>query len=60
MWGKSQANYFKHLKEILSSDKAIVLGDFTENYTFMIQDELYKAITAARSNGPFTQLPFII
>ena len=37
---KSQAKYLKHLKEILSPDQAIVLGDFAENYTFVVQDEI--------------------
>ena len=37
---KSQANYLKHLKEILHPDEAIVLADFAENYTFVVQDKI--------------------
>ena len=37
---KLQAIYLKHPKEIVSPDEAIVLGDFAENYTFVVQDEI--------------------
>ena len=37
---KSQSKYLKNLKETLSLDEAIVLGDFAENYTFVVQDEI--------------------
>ena len=37
---KSQSSYLKHVKDTLSSDEAIVLGDFAENYTFVVQDEI--------------------
>ncbi|XP_047129865.1 uncharacterized protein LOC124809907 [Hydra vulgaris] len=37
---KSQSSYLKHLKETLSIDEAIVLVDFAENYTFVVQDEV--------------------
>jgi hypothetical protein len=37
---KSQAKYLKDLKENLKSDEVIVLGDFAENYQFVIQDEI--------------------
>ena len=37
---KLQANYLKHLKEILTPDEAIVLGDFAENYTFVVQEKI--------------------
>ena len=37
---KAQSSYLKHLKETLKSDEAIVLGDFAENYSFVIQDEI--------------------
>ena len=37
---KSQSSYLKHLKEKISPDEAIVLGDFAENYTFVVQDEI--------------------
>ena len=37
---KSQASYLSELKENLEEDAIIVLGDFAENYTFVIQDEI--------------------
>ncbi|XP_065684929.1 uncharacterized protein LOC136097009 [Hydra vulgaris] len=37
---KSQSSYLKHLKETISIDEAIVLADFAENYTFVVQDEI--------------------
>ena len=37
---KSQARYLSELKENLEEDAIIVLGDFAENYTFVIQDEI--------------------
>ena len=37
---KAQSSYLKQLKESLTSDEAIVLGDFAENYTFVVQDEI--------------------
>ena len=36
----SQAKYLKKVKEELRVDKVIVLGDFAENYKFIIQDEI--------------------
>ena len=37
---KAQAKYLNNLKENLSPDEVIVLGDFAENYQFVIQDEI--------------------
>ena len=37
---KAQANYLKSLKEKMGRDEAIVLGDFAENYKFVVQDEI--------------------
>ena len=37
---KSQANYLKELKDNLEHTEVIVLGDFAENYKFLIQDEI--------------------
>ena len=37
---KSQAMYLSELKENLEEDAIIVLGDFAENYTSVIQDEI--------------------
>ena len=36
----AQAGYLKKLKNELPSDKVIVLGDFSENYKFLVQDEI--------------------
>ena len=33
------SNYLKRLKETLPENKIIVLGEFVENYTFLVQDE---------------------
>ncbi len=37
---RSQAAYLKHLKESIQEDDVIVLGDFAENFKFVIQDEI--------------------
>ena len=37
---KCQARYLKHKKENLAMNEAIVLGDFAENYQFIMQDEI--------------------
>ena len=37
---KCQASYFSSRKENLDEDSVIVLGDFAENYTFVVQDEI--------------------
>lgn len=37
---KCQAKSLKNMKENLTSDKAILLMDFAENYTFVIQNEI--------------------
>ena len=37
---RGQAAYLRTLKEELPSDEVIVLGDFAENYKFIIQDEI--------------------
>ena len=39
---KAQAKYLKKRKEELKENKVIVLGDFAENYQFVIQDEIQK------------------
>ena len=35
---KSQASYLRHLKETIPENEAIILLDFAENYSFIIQD----------------------
>ena len=37
---KTQAQYLKKRKESLKADNAIILGDFSENFFFVIQDEI--------------------
>ena len=37
---RNQSQYLKNLKEELSQDEVIVLGDFAENHQFLIQDEV--------------------
>ena len=37
---KCQAQYLKSKKESLGKNEALVLGDFAENYQFLIQDEI--------------------
>ena len=36
----AQSNYLKSLKETLPENEFVVLGDFVENYTFLMQDEI--------------------
>ena len=35
---KNQSNYLKYLKEILKPNEAIIILDFNENYSFIVQD----------------------
>ena len=37
---KSQSQYLKNLKNSINSETVIFLGDFAENYKFIIQDEI--------------------
>ena len=37
---KSQASYLKQKKINLNENEAVILGDFAENYKFLIQDEI--------------------
>ena len=37
---KEQSSYLKHLKEKLTPNECVVLLDFAENYSFMVQDEV--------------------
>ena len=37
---KSQANFVRAKKESLKANEVIVLGDFVENYQFLVQDEI--------------------
>ena len=37
---KQQALYLKHAKENLSEGEVVVIGDFAENYSFVMQDEV--------------------
>ena len=67
---KSQARYLKKRKEELLEDSAIVLGDFAENYSFVVQDEvqsfhwskqscaLHPLVVYVRENGELIQKSF--
>ena len=35
---RSQSSYLAHIKETIRSNEAIALGDFAENYLFIIED----------------------
>ena len=37
---KCQANFLRAMKESLKVNEVIVLGDFAENYHFLVQDEI--------------------
>ena len=37
---KCQANFLRAKKESLKANEVIVLGDFAENYQFLVQDEI--------------------
>jgi len=37
---KCQTNFLKQLKETLNKNEAFVLGDFAENFSFLLQDEI--------------------
>ena len=39
-FAKCQANFLRVKKESLKANDVIVLGDFTENYQFLVQDEI--------------------
>lgn len=66
---KCQANYLKRKTE-LPDDCALVLGDFAENYTFVVQDEiqsfhwskqyctLHPVVVYYKENGKLAQKSF--
>ena len=54
---KSQANFLKIKKESLLPNEAIVLGDFAENYQFIIQDEIQSCHW---SKEHFTLHPIVV
>ena len=37
---KSQSKFFKNLKATLPLNEVVLVGDFAENYTFVVQDEI--------------------
>lgn len=37
---KSQGEFFKNLKDNLDETECLIVGDFSENYSFVIQDEV--------------------
>lgn len=54
---KTQTNYLKELKESLHDNEAIVLGDFSENYSFIVQD---AAQGFHWENSQCTLHPFVV
>ena len=69
---KSQARYLKKRKDELMEDTAILLGDFAENYSFIVQDEvqsfhwnkqsctLHPLTVYIRENGELRQKSFCV
>ena len=69
---KSQAEYLRQRKEMISEETAIFLGDFRENYSFVVQDEvqrihwnnlqctLHPAVAYYKDNGKLTYKSFCI
>ena len=39
---KCQANFVRAKKESLKANEVIVLGDYAENYQFLVQDEIHS------------------
>lgn len=55
---QQQSQYFKHLKEILPPEsEAIIVGDFSENYSFIVQD---AAQGYHWENSQCTVHPFVV
>lgn len=54
---KAQSSYLSKLKENLSENEAIVMLDFAENYSFMVQDEVQGFHW---NNSQATLHPFVI
>ena len=54
---KSQSQYLKQLKLNLKHDEVIVVGDFSENYAFIVQD---ASQSFHWTNNQVTLQPFII
>ena len=54
---KAQSSYLSQLKEDLTEDQAIVMLDFAENYSFVIQDEVQGFHW---NNAQATLHPFVI
>lgn len=46
---KCQTKYLKKLKDSLPDNECIILGDFTKNYQFVIQDEISKNISQKKN-----------
>ena len=56
---KCQGEYLKQCKDNLLHDECIWLGDFSENYEFVVQDEV-QSYHWKRNNVLFIQLCYII
>ena len=53
---KAQAKYIKAKKDSLEKNEVIILGDFAENYQFLIQDEIQSFHTGAKNIVPYMPL----
>ena len=53
---KMQSSYYKHIKENLSDGEILVICDFSENYSFVIQDEIQSFHW---NNNQVTLHPFV-
>ena len=56
---KCQGQYLNDKKQSLCSEEALVLGDFAENYQFLIQDGI-QSYCVVRSTVHYIQLLFIL
>ena len=56
---KCQAQHLNDKKQSLRSEEALVLGDFAENYQFLIQDEIQN-YHWSKSTVCYIQLLFIL
>ena len=57
---KCEAQYLNDKKQSLCSEEALVVGDFAENYQFLIQDRIQSYHCVVRSTLCYIQLLFIL
>ena len=51
---RCQASYLKQLKNMIGADEVIVLGDFAENYSFLVM--IFRHTTGTRVSAQSTML----